>query len=172
MNLVKKISLLGVLMLIGLGQTGCGPYYPYDDYYAEGWIVEEEVEVIEPVGYFSAERLTFEIRWEDSGFTPDLVSSLITPLGSLIDDGGPELDGCYFLGTYDDSAFEKVSMIECVDPFHGTYELNIENIGFVTRYPTIKVIKEYDNGYGITQQSSFQTPTVFSGDNVLLHYSF
>ncbi len=174
MNAFLKMNVVSLVAVIGVFQTGCGVYYDpfYDPFYDDGWIVEEEIEIVDPVGYFDTERLTFEIKWEDSGFTPDLVSSLETPLGSTVIDGGLEWDGCYFLGTYDESPFEKVSLIECVDPFHGTYELNIENIGFVTRNAKIKVVKEFQNGYGVTQEVSSQNSTVFSGDNVLLHYSF
>lgn len=169
-NTLKKITLLSVIAMISFTQIGCGVYY--DPFYDDGWNVEEEIEIIEPVGYYSTEKLTFEIRWEDPTFDPDLETSLITPFNAYVVDGGPELDGCYFLGTYDDSFNEKVSMIECIAPIHGTYELEIENVGFTTRYPSIRVVKQYDNGHGIHQQTSTQDVSVLAGDSVLLHYSF
>ncbi|MEZ4846293.1 MAG: hypothetical protein R2877_04925 [Bdellovibrionota bacterium] len=126
----------------------------------------------EPVGYFINERLTFKIKWNESGYNPDLVATLWTPYGALIEDGGPELDGCYFLGTYQDAYNQMVSEIECIDPFHGMYDLEITNIGYVTRYPTIKVIKEYHDAYGTSEQVSSQSISVHEDDIAVLHYNF
>jgi hypothetical protein len=90
MNQFFKISLLGIVMFV----SSCGVYY--DPFYSEGWIVEEEIIVAEPVGHFVHERLTFQIKWNQSSYNPDLITTLLTPYAALIEDGGPEMDAAIF----------------------------------------------------------------------------
>lgn len=168
MNTFLKKSLFVLVATLAFTQMGCGVYY--DPFYGDGWIVEEEIIVSQPVGYFASERLTFEIQW--NGFSSDLESKLITPLNACIEDNGYEIDGCYFLGTYNESHGNKVSLIECIDPYHGMYDLKLRNFGFFTLEPYIKVIKEYRDGYGVTQQVSTQSPMINHGDTAVLHYNF
>lgn len=130
------------------GTQACGPYIPYVE--TEAWIIEEPV-VVESYGYFSDSKITFKISWDQPfGYNPDIEMSLVTPYSGLVNENHPEADGCYFMGVYDEGN-QRVSVIECDDPFGGTYDLEMENVTSIDIDVQIKVIEEYRNEHGIDQ---------------------
>ena len=170
MKLSKSIFVL--LGTIGcLSQVGCGVYYPYD-YTVEGtWVAEEPV-VVPSHGYFSQDQITFNVSWNPYSSYDDPIVSLITPFSYIVEDGGPAYDGCFFSDTHDESLFKRVSVIHCDDPYHGTYDVQIDNPAGYDQNVTLEVIQETRNPYGIDQLSSHTYSTVMAGSSTLISYDF
>lgn len=161
---MKRILQIGMVVAI-FSAMGCGAYYLDDE---GAWVVEGAVDVY--TYPFISDRLTFTVSWNQSSYPEDLIVSLVTPYGDLILDGGPQIDGCYFLGTYNDSPNEKISMIECVDSLFGHYDLQIDNIGYVMRNPLIEITLEHQTDNVIDTDVVNEFGTIFPNETMVVTY--
>ena len=155
-------------MVLGVSLTSCGAYYLEGDGYG---YVETGVFYDFFQYPFHHDRLTFTIRWNELEYeNHDLSIRLVTPLNGLVSDGGPEIDGCYFLGRYNESLYEKVAVVECIDSPFGFYDLKIENIGFVLYNPIVDIKLERRTGNFIEEEFVTDFTSVFPGELLIVPY--
>ncbi|MCB0272584.1 MAG: hypothetical protein KDD46_06195 [Bdellovibrionales bacterium] len=161
---VLQIILLSCLLLASTWLSGCGGYYIEDE---SGWITYEEVIVYETLPVY--DRLVFEISWPKDWDAYDLATSLTTPLGGVVVDDDWEIDRCYFLGTYTDYN-QRISTIECLDPYFGLFDLSIYNPNPWSVHTDITITEEYNTGAQSYQQVHQLHETLFSYDQISTTY--
>lgn len=145
---MQKIFSLVLLVLATTSLSACGVTLGLDG----GWVIEEEYEIIEYNPEPPQDRLVFEVRWDSFLDDTELKTVLLTPGGRHVTATGPEREGCYFLGTYDEPWGESVSTIECLAPYHGDYDLEIKNIGWFSTQARVRIVEEFDTGHELIRQ--------------------
>ncbi len=157
-----------ILLLVVITQSACGTHLGLHG----GWVVEEEYEVIEYQSGPLQDRLVFEVSWDSLLDDTNLKTVLYTANGRRITATGPERDGCYFLGTYQEPWGESISTIECLAPFHGLYELEMANVGFFATQARIRIVEEYDTGAELVRQVYSQALDVMPDELVITSHSY
>lgn len=163
-----KIIVILTILLASSWLSGCGDLYIDGE---PGWVVYEEYEVIETEYIPVYDRLVFKVVWDDDYYEDDLYTKLITPLGGVVIDDGIEIDYCFFLGTYSEYGNRK-SIIECLDPFFGLFDVKVSNPNMWSMNFTLKIREEYNTGYDVYAEVHEFNETLYAYDQMIIPFMY
>lgn len=158
------------IWLPALALVGCGPY----GYWEAGIIADDhhhvEVEYVdwtwEYLPPYPEVQLDINLTWDGDDDPSNLDLILKTPEGVRISDANAHYVDCDHFGDDPGYAYGGIEQISCLDPWDGTYEVQVENNSFgdATAHVSVRFIEI--GGYSDTVRE-FQSDTLlFAGESV------
>jgi len=153
--------------------SGCGEVYVSGHVdHALGWNVYVESNPSSHHHFDAPNRLIFSVIWYADHHDAHLDTFLESPHQGWVQDDGLEIDGCFFLGSFSHDEVHHESVIECLNPLYGVFDVHIHN-PHPWRVPfTIEIKNFSETPFDTTQEVFTLDETLYGYDTMVIPFEY